>query len=552
MNHQRTILSQTNLSSLLSCAFCSLSLLSESEPVLAMGEPLLAACLQSLLDKLAPGPLMNFAIQQGFDSELRKWRSMLRKIKPVLGDAEEKQMTDMEVKRWLDDLLILAYDADDALDDLDCEALQQQNNSSSDPATSSCQLLDMLPLIKKITARFQDIEEQKSDLGLEAKHGVRSSIINKRLETTSLLDTSEIVGREQDVEAILKLMRLSETIKAEAHARGRKKVYTLPGHLEVSIVGKVEDVEDAFVINLMNKGNIEKLKVQWRTIFEWGKIWGYGYGNGYGYTEYAEDAESQLLILNLLEPPKMLRNLVIEGYCGVTLPNWIGDSSYSNLVELSLINCERCKLLPSLGQLPLLQKLTIERMFKIETMETELYGEASPHGQPFPSLTQLHIKDCKNLRTLPHGIMSSNSNLQVLVIRDCESLESFPSGVLPSTLKKLSIRYCGKLESIGESIESFPETPNLTHLEIRFCKKLKCLPSNPPKLTSLENLCVMMESSVEKKLDEKVEALNTLHFLPSPEGLKILMLLVSVSNSHRNAALHRQILSITYTISTNC
>ncbi|KAK6928686.1 Rx, N-terminal [Dillenia turbinata] len=182
-----------------------------------MGEPLLTAYLQSLLDKLAPGPLMNFSIQEGFDSELRKWRSMLRKIKLVLVDAEEKQMNDIEVKRWMDDLLLLAYDADDALDDFDYEALQQQNNSSSDPATRSRQLLNMLPLIKMITARFQDIEEQKSDLGLEAKCGVRSSIINKRLETTSLLDSPEVVGREQDVIAILKLMGLSETTEAEGH-----------------------------------------------------------------------------------------------------------------------------------------------------------------------------------------------------------------------------------------------------------------------------------------------------------------------------------------------
>ncbi|KAK6933705.1 Rx, N-terminal [Dillenia turbinata] len=147
-----------------------------------MGEALLAAYIQSLLNKLATGPLMNFAIQEGFDSELRKWRSMLRKIKLVLGDAEEKQMNDIEVKRWLDDLLVLAYDMDDVLDDFDYEALQQQNNSSSDPATSSSQLLDMLPLIKNITARFHDIEEQRNDLGLEANSGVRSSKISRRSE----------------------------------------------------------------------------------------------------------------------------------------------------------------------------------------------------------------------------------------------------------------------------------------------------------------------------------------------------------------------------------
>ncbi|KAK6933748.1 Rx, N-terminal [Dillenia turbinata] len=350
-----------------------------------MGEPLLTAYLQPLLDKLAPGPLMNFAIQVGFDSELKKWRSMLRKIKLVLGDAEEKQMNDIEVKRWLDDLLLLAYDADDALDDFDYEALQQQNNSPSDPATSSNQLLDMLPLIKKITTRFQDIEEQKHDLGLEAKCGVRSSIINKRSETTSLLDASEIVGREQDVDAILKLMGLSETTGAEAHANPA-----------------------------------------------------FGMG-GFGFV------------------------------------------------------------VPILSMFPSLQEL---RFTDVKNISNGLHCPTS--------LTELHIENCKNLRTLPNEIMSSNSNLQVLEIRACESLESFPSGVVPSTLDYLYFNKYPNLRSSPEclytnlsvlrieeceSIESFPETglpsPKLSDLIIRHCKNLKYLPSNLQKLTSLLDLSVM-------------------------------------------------------------
>ncbi|KAK6933769.1 Rx, N-terminal [Dillenia turbinata] len=452
-----------------------------------MGEPLLAAYLQTLLDKLDSGPLLNFACQAGFRSELRTWRSKLLQVRRVLCDAEEKQMSDREVKKWLDNLQDLTYNADDVLEELRHEALERQNNSSSDSAANSSQVQDLLAQIQEITTRFLDIEEDKSDLGLKERRGVRP------------------LG-------------------------GPKKVHQLPGNLQISILEKAEDVEDvegALAINLMNKKNIEELE------FKWGRN-----------LDNTENSESQVQILNLLEPRKMLRNLVIEGYCGVTLPNWIGDSSYSELVELSLIDCKRCKSLPSLGQLPLLQKLRIKGMLEIETIGTELYGEASPHGQPFPSLTELHIENCKNLRTLPDGIMSSNSsNLQVLEIGACESLESFGSGVLPSTLKMLSIRDCRKLQSISESllgptsldsvhfsnypnlkslpvclcsnlthvyiyrcesIESFPETPKLAHLEIRYCENLKYLPSNLPKLTSLKNLyvvgCDNLESLPERGL----------------------------------------------------
>ncbi|KAK6933644.1 HAT, C-terminal dimerization domain [Dillenia turbinata] len=426
-----------------------------------MGEPLLAAFLQTLLDKLDSGLLLNFARQEGFRSELRTWRSKLLQVRRVLYDAEEKQMSDREVKKWLDNLRDLAYNADDVLEELRHEALQRQNNSSSDSASSSSQVQDLLAQIQEITASFLDIEQDKSDLGLKERPGVRSSIITNRLPTTSLVDSSQIVGRKKDIDAILKLLDIGETTEAEEN---RNRV------LQISILDKVKDVEDALVINLMNKKNIEELKFEW-----WRNL------------DNVENTESQVQILNLLEPRKMLRNLVIEGYCGVTLPNWIGDSSYSKLVKLSLINCQRCKLLPSLGQLPLLKKLTIKGMLEIETIPYRAY-RASPHGQPFPSLIELRLENCENLRTLPDVIMSSNSNLQVLEIRACESLESFPSGVLPSNLKKLSIWDCRKLESISEMLLG----PTSLH-SVYFIKypNLKSLPESqesqsllPPTLTS--------------------------------------------------------------------
>ncbi|KAK6928720.1 Rx, N-terminal [Dillenia turbinata] len=336
-----------------------------------MGEPLLAAYLQTPLDKLDSGQLLNFARQEGFESELKKWKSKLRQVKRVLGDAEEKQMSDWEVKKWLDNLRDLAYDVDDVLEELDHKALQRHNKSSSDSATSSSQMQDLLAQIQEITTRIVDIEEEKSDLGLKERPGVRSSIINNSLPTSSLVDSSQIVGRKEDMDAILKLLDISVITKAGAKA-----------NLDIS--------------------------------------------NG--------------------------------------------------------LHCPT-------------------------------------------SLTKLYIEWCKNLRTLPVGIISSNSKLQMLYVRDCESLESFPRGVLPSTLEFLFIGNCRKLESISEmllgstsldridfsdypnlkslpeclctnlsvliikrceSIESFPETGlpslNLTHLLIGDCKNLKYLPRSDSAL----------------------------------------------------------------------
>ncbi|KAK6933548.1 Rx, N-terminal [Dillenia turbinata] len=178
-----------------------------------MGEPLLAAYLQTLLDKL--DPLLNSDRRERFISELRIWRSKLLRFKLVLCDAEEKQMRDREVKKRLDKLRDLAYDADDVLEELRHEALQRQNISSSDSAASSSQLQDLLAQIKGITKSFSDIERDKRDMRLKERPGVRPSIITNRLSTTSLLDSSQIVGREKDVDAILKLLDIGEATKAE-------------------------------------------------------------------------------------------------------------------------------------------------------------------------------------------------------------------------------------------------------------------------------------------------------------------------------------------------
>ncbi|KAK6928712.1 Rx, N-terminal [Dillenia turbinata] len=252
--------------SLATLAFPLASLLSKplfaviSFLISAMGEPLLAAYLQTLLDKLDSGQLLNFARQEGFESELKKWRSKLRQVKRVLGDAEEKQMSDREVKKWLDNLRDLAYDADDVLEDLNHKVLQRHNKSSSDSATSSSQVKELQAQIQEITSRFVDVEEEKSDLGLKERPRVRPSIISNSLPTSSLVDSSQIVGRKEDMDAILKLLDISATTKAGANANpkfgiggwesGCKNLRTLPdgifgsnGKLQVLGIKDCESLE---------------------------------------------------------------------------------------------------------------------------------------------------------------------------------------------------------------------------------------------------------------------------------------------------------------------
>ncbi|RYR73300.1 hypothetical protein Ahy_A02g007652 [Arachis hypogaea] len=62
---------------------------------------------------------------------LRRLRASLRAARPVLEDAELKQIKDQKVKKWLVDLQDALYMADDLLDELSTKASTQSNPSNS-------------------------------------------------------------------------------------------------------------------------------------------------------------------------------------------------------------------------------------------------------------------------------------------------------------------------------------------------------------------------------------------------------------------------------------
>ncbi|KAK3188553.1 hypothetical protein Dsin_028114 [Dipteronia sinensis] len=93
---------------------------------MVIGELFLAAFLQVLFERLMSPDLLQFARREWLHPTLKKWERKLKTIESVLNDAEEKQLTDNDVKMWLDDLRDLAYDVEDILDEFSTEALRRK------------------------------------------------------------------------------------------------------------------------------------------------------------------------------------------------------------------------------------------------------------------------------------------------------------------------------------------------------------------------------------------------------------------------------------------
>jgi hypothetical protein len=100
-----------------------------------IGEAALSAFFQVLFDKLASPDLLKIFKQEQVHDDLKKWENTLPMIRAVLDDAEEKQVTSKFVKKWLDELEVLAYDADDILDEFATEALRRKL-INAEPSTS--------------------------------------------------------------------------------------------------------------------------------------------------------------------------------------------------------------------------------------------------------------------------------------------------------------------------------------------------------------------------------------------------------------------------------
>ncbi|GAY61485.1 hypothetical protein CUMW_210350, partial [Citrus unshiu] len=201
-----------------------------------IGEAILTASVDLLVNKLASEGILFFARQEKIQDDLMKWENMLEMIKVVLDDAEEKKTTNRFVKKWLGKLQNLAYDVEDLLDEFQTEAFRRKlllenrepaaaHDQPSGSRTRTSKFRKLIPTccttftpqsiqfdyglmskIKEINGRFQEIVTQKNSLGLNVSSAGRSTEDRQRRETTSLVNEAKVYGRETEKRKIVELL----------------------------------------------------------------------------------------------------------------------------------------------------------------------------------------------------------------------------------------------------------------------------------------------------------------------------------------------------------
>ncbi|KAJ3676153.1 hypothetical protein LUZ60_003565 [Juncus effusus] len=303
---------------------------------------------------------------------------------------------------------------------------------------------------------------------------------------------------------------------------------SLKGSLWISGIENVKGSLDAKKANLMGKGYLETLSLQW------------GCENT-TYEEGDEDAETATQVLKSLQPSDTLRGLIIRNYVGYQFPFWMEDRSFSKLVSIVLDNFLNCSVFPPLGSLPSLRNLSIHKFYGIEEMEFPDSNSIIENENKFPSLEQLKIWEMYELKEWPEIRSGDFPRLNSLSINNCPLLRNIP---LFCSLVEMSITNCIKLPEIpylpsleslklhglnNTSLNLLKNLPLLRKLEIGHCSELLFVnnlswPSSLKKIRLIQ--CPKLDCLSDSFKKEYYSCFSVLHKMGFREEEDILHLMV--------------------------
>ncbi|KAL9349271.1 hypothetical protein Peur_056526 [Populus x canadensis] len=277
-------------------------------------------------------------------------------------------------------------------------------------------------------------------------------LINLRylnIKYTPLKEMPQYIGQ------LAKLQTLTDFLvgrQSETSIKELGKLRHLRGELHIGNLQNVVDARDAVEANLKGREHLDELRFTWD-----------------GDTH---DPQHVTSTLEKLEPNKKVKDLQIDGYGGVRFPEWVGESSFSNIVSLKLRRCTNCTSLPPLGQLASLERLSIEAFDKVEIVGSEFYGNCTAMKKPFESLKTLRFEGMPEWREWisDEGSREAFPLLEELLIQECPNLaKALPCHHLPR-VTSLTIRGCKQLAT------PLPRFPGLLSLFVCNLHSLESVP----------------------------------------------------------------------------
>ena len=179
-------------------------------------EAIVIDAAEEILSQLIPRVTKQIGLAWSFKDDLTRLRDSVQMIQAVLADAGRRQVGEERVRLWLRRLEDVAHDAEDVLGEVSYEdhrrkvEIQNQMNCMEwffSILNNIAFHFKMSNKVKTIVDSLKRINDEANGFGL-----IRAESINANLdtvlnrETNCFIDDSEVVGREDRVSEIVKLV----------------------------------------------------------------------------------------------------------------------------------------------------------------------------------------------------------------------------------------------------------------------------------------------------------------------------------------------------------
>jgi len=194
-----------------------------------MAEAFAAEIAKSLLGKLGSFAGQEFRLAWGLEDDLARLEERLKAINAVLSDAEKQQSKHERIRLWLHMLREVLYDAEDVLDEIECETLRREVVKTTGSTSRKVQHFftssNMIPFrlktgheIKKIIERLAEISSLKSEFNLNEQAIDCSHVLHEETEMNRSFESfSGLIGRDEDKERIINLLIVQPFKVGDAH-----------------------------------------------------------------------------------------------------------------------------------------------------------------------------------------------------------------------------------------------------------------------------------------------------------------------------------------------
>jgi len=194
-----------------------------------MAEAFAAEIAKSLLGKLGSFAGQEFRLAWGLEDDLARLEERLKAINAVLFDAEKQQSKNERIRLWLHMLREVLYDAEDVLDEIECETLRREVVKTTGSTSRKVQHFftssNMIPFrlktgheIKKIIERLAEISSLKSEFNLSEQAIDCSHVLHEETEMNRSFESfSGLIGRDEDKERIINLLIVQPFKVGDAH-----------------------------------------------------------------------------------------------------------------------------------------------------------------------------------------------------------------------------------------------------------------------------------------------------------------------------------------------